>query len=579
MPVAVTTACSLSRISNILSYDPAVRILAVTAFAEGDTLPSNGATSKHAVADLCMVKLLIGPGTPGPAAAPSTQAGVGIEIWLPSPRDWTGRIHNVGGAAFMGLPEITAIDRIGPGVSAIEAASSIAGTEGAVSGITDAGHATPGTDTDAYMDGSFLLNPDGTIDTAQWAAFSETGIHELAVRTKQLVRGYYGRDASHAYFEGCSTGGRQAHKYAQRFPSDYDGIVAGASGINWTRFLTNDLYQQVVMQRELGGPISPAKLNRISGAAVSACDARLSGLHDGYISDPTSCAYDPTRDKTLLCRADGGDNGASDCISGAEARTVNALWYGQTGDGSSGDPVTLASVSDRLDTGQLWFGPLRGTDLTTLAGSKDGLGAPFAPAAHMVAFELGRNAVATKNLKNAAGNGNDAWKDLSLAEMATASRRGQHLQVAFSQIDTDDANLTAFKQRGGKMIAYHGLADQIVPPRGSFHYYRALEKVMNGRAAVDSFYRLFPIAGMGHCSGVGTVDGLAGVSPRDNPPLPESGQFYRALVSWVEQGRAPAQIVVHDPRKRVSRPLCRFPSKIKYVRGDPTKATSFRCEG
>lgn len=204
-----------------------------------------------------------------------------------------------------------------------------------------------------------------------------------------------------------------------------------------------------------------------------------------------------------------------------------------------------------------------------------GKGKPFDPSAFMVAYELGRGAIGTPMLKNAAGNGADEWRNLSYADMAKASRRGPATLAAFSRIDTDNADLAPFKARGGKMIVYHGLADQIVPPQGSFHYYRALEARMGGEQAVDSFYRLFTVPGMGHCAGIGTVDGPAGVSPKADPPMPESGQFYRALVAWVERGKAPQQIVASNAAKSTSRPLCRFPLKIRYVAGDMTKAGSY----
>lgn len=575
----LTTAsrCNRPAIAEIFADDAQTRIIAVHAFAKGDAMPVVDGPSKVAGADLCMVKLLVGPGTSGPASAPSTQAGIGIEIWLPTAAAWNGRIHNVGGAGFMGLPEVKNPNAITPGVSSIYAPSTVAAEEGAVSAITDTGHSTPGTDMNAYNDGSFLLRPDGSVSTEQWAAFSEKGIHQTTLKTKLLTQGFYGRAASHAYFEGCSTGGRQAHKYAQAFPTDYDGIIAGAPGINWSRFLTSGLYLQVRMQRALGSAISPAKLTRVSAAAVSACDARVSGMHDGYISDPMTCAYDPTKDKALLCQADGGRATGADCISIAEARTVNALWYGQTADGSSADPATLAGLGDRLAPGQLWFGLTRGSNLGMSAGSESGRGKPFDPSAFMVAYELGRGAIGTPLLRNAASNGTDGWRNLSYADMASASHRGPAMQTVFSGIDTDSPDLTRFKSRGGKMLVYHGLADELVPPQGSFHYYRALEARMGGERAVDPFYRLFTIPGMGHCAGVGTVNGVAGVSPKASPPMPESGQFYRALVAWVEHDKAPEQIIVNNAAKTASRPLCRYPLKLKYTSGDVSKASSYQC--
>ncbi len=125
------------------------------------------------------------------------------------------------------------------------AAASTAGTEGSVVGTTDTGH--------AIGNGSFAMNPDGSIDTALWEDFSERSLHELAIVTKALAKGYYLKAQTYAYWDGCSTGGRQGYKEIQNNPTDYNGYLVGAPAFNWTKFITTELYPQIVFQRDLGG--------------------------------------------------------------------------------------------------------------------------------------------------------------------------------------------------------------------------------------------------------------------------------------------------------------------------------------
>ncbi len=575
VPVNGLERCNPSTIESVFAAEDNTHVIAVRAYAKGARLSSSG--DVVAAADLCMVKLLVGPGTPGPKDAPSTQKGIGIEIWLPSQVNWTGRIHNVGGGGFMGISQIASPSEISPGVSGIDAPSVIAARDGAVSAITDTGHSMVDNPTPAPLDGSFLMLPDGGVAYDQWRDFSERGIHEMTLKTKELTVAFYGKPAAHAYFEGCSTGGRQAHKYAQSFPNDYDGIIAGAPAINWTRFITGELYPQLAMRLDLGGPIDMAKLKRASAAAVSACDAMLTGQHDGFISDPTQCRYDPTQDKQLLCRADGGSDSSSTCLSRREAQVINKIWAGQTASGGFMKHGLQPNIVGELGTGQLWFGPPRGAQLSAVALSKDGQAAPFEIAAHMVALEMNRSVIATPDFRNATGNGADGWKALSYADLAKAFERGVQQQAAFSRINTDDPDLSAFSHHGGKLIAFHGLGDQLIPFQGSVHYYRAVLEVQGGVMPTDRFYRLFTVPAMGHCGGIGSEDGIAGVSPKADPPLPVRGQFYKALVDWVEQGEAPEEVIVTNNSHTFSRPLCRLPQMLHYSGGDRSRATSYHC--
>jgi len=151
---------------------------------------------------------------------------------------------------------------------------------------------------------------------------------------------------------------------AQANPDDFDGILAGNSAINWTRFITAELYPQVVMQRDLGGtPLTPAQATLVSSAAVSACDSQLTGKHEGFISDPAACRYDPVQDKAVLCTASGGSNATAACLSTAQAQAVNKIWYGQTRDGSVPPAAADIGYGPVLASNQLWYGLPRGTAL------------------------------------------------------------------------------------------------------------------------------------------------------------------------------------------------------------------------
>src|SRR5882762_6999458 len=285
-------------LKNDFHPDSLTTVLLVKEFKKGDALTLTTPTSTTPIAanDVCAVKLLVGPGNPGAAGAPSTSPGIGIEIWLPTRENWNHRIHVAGGGGWAGgnQTSLTLLAGAGGAGGTTPSPSFIATVEGAVSANTDTGHSGPG-------GGSFAMNPDGSINTVLWNDFAQRGIHEMAVKAKQLTNAYYGKPAKYSYWDGFSTGGRQGHKLAQLHPDDFDGILAGAPAFNWTRFITNELYPQIVYQRDLGGtPLTASQLNMLGNAAINACDV-VNGQHMGYIPDPSACRYDPTLDPSVIC--------------------------------------------------------------------------------------------------------------------------------------------------------------------------------------------------------------------------------------------------------------------------------------
>jgi hypothetical protein len=561
---AITALTCDDTLKTAFKPDTNTQVLLVKSFKKGDALlltGTAGATTPVATNDVCMVKLNVGPGNPGPEDAPSTSAGIGIEVWLPSAQAWNNRIRVKGGGGWAGgvQSSLTAIASAG---TTTDSAAGVAMTEGAVSATTDTGHKAG--------NGNWTMNPDGTINTASWKDFSDRSLHEMALKTKALAKGFYGKDARYAYWDGFSTGGRQGMKEVQAHPEDFDGVLAGAPAMNWSKFQTSQLYMQLAQLRDLGANMTPAQLNLVSNAAINACDV-VNGTHLGYIPDPTSCAYDPTTDINVLCTASGGVNTTGDCVTTAQANVVNKIWYGITADGSVPSPATDIGTGKTLAVNQKWYGLTRGTTLLGLAGP-----VPFFIAPDWVAIELQNPTIAAPTFINATGNGANGWRDLSYAQLANALDRGAALDPAFANINTDNPDLSKFRDRGGKLLSYHGLSDQLIFPTGTINYYERVLAQMGGLSAVQNFYRLYLVPGMGH----GFVNGTA--NPTANPPLPTLEKLYGALTDWVEKGIAPNVITAEtavttaNPVQK-SRPLCLYPQKATYTSGNPNLATSYTC--
>lgn len=558
--------------------DAVTTVLLVKLFNKGDPLLLSGAVASNTPAaanDLCLVKLNVGPGNPGPAGAPSTSPGIGIEVWLPAKTAWNGRLRAIGGGGWMGSQEgsITEIDLFLHATSDGRNAATIAGTEGAVAASTDTGHADP------MASGSFAMRPDGSINTTLWKDFSERSIHELALKSKALATAYYGSPPKYAYYDGGSTGGRQGMKAAQANPADFDGILSAFPGINWTKFATADLYPQVVLHRDLmdKGVAIPTveQLTRVSQAAIHACDV-VGGEHLGFVLDPSQCRYDPTKDANVLCQGVTGAAGieglnmTSSCVNLAQAQAFNKIWYGMTADGSAPDPAIDNGSNVDLAANQLWYGLSRGTSLSALANPQ----AAMVIAAEQVALELQSPSIARPRFRNATGNGTDGWRELSYAQLSNAFNQGLLLQPQFADINTDKPDLSAFEARGGKLLHVHGLDDELISAHGSVHYYNRVVNQMGGLAKVQSFYRYYQIPGMGHATPNGSAN------PAATPPIPAIAQLYQVMTDWVEKGVAPDRIVVKSPPgslTQISHPICPYPQKASFVSGDPKRAENYGC--
>jgi len=430
-------------------------------------------------------------------ATPSADSRIAIEVWIPAGSSWNGKLLGTGNGGFAGSVGYPAM----------------------AAGLNK-GYATAGTDTGHTGDNlDFAIgHPEKVTD------WSHRAIHVMTDLAKQVVKSSRGRLPDRSYFEGCSTGGQQALSEAQRYPADYDGIVAGDPGHNRVRLILGFLWAWTAMHDPDGTPILPAsKLPLITKAAVSACDAS-DGVQDGLISDPLTCRFDPA---TLACTGADGDT----CLTAPQVAAVRKVYQGAR------NPRTGE---------QIFPGWAR--------GSESGWGTYIVNPTEPVRVAFLRSLVFN----------DPAWDPRRFnwdTDVATADSR----IPSFAATSRD---YQAFKARGGKLIMYTGLADPVVPPADTISYYEDVVKAMGGLAETQAFYRFFPVPGMGHCSG-GTG--------------PSSFDALAALEQWHEHGVVPSQLLGrHLTNGTVdrTRPLCAFPTMPRLDRpGSPDTAESFSCVG
>ena len=531
----------------------------VKAFKSGDALSLTSpaaAGSITARTDVCLVKMIVGPGNPGPVGAPSTSAGIGIEVLLPAPASWNERYQAFGGSGMAGGPDITSLSAIG--LSSLHPdAVTAAMDNGFVVSITDTGHSVD------QGQGAYVVNPDGSFNETLFRDFADRAAHEMALKTKSLARAFYGKEAKFSYWNGCSTGGRQGLKEVQRHPEDFDGVLAGAPVIHLDKAMAA-IWPEIVMQQDLGAPIADAKLGAATAAAIAACDLALTGQPDGYVSDPSACHYDPAVDPSLLCESDGGSNLTAACLTKAEAGAINKIWHGPTTDGTVPAPAADNGHDPRgsLAPDQLWFWVARGAALA-------GHSAP--PNMALVALALGDPSFSAP--------GSEKWKTIGYTGPTSfANVFATYEQFFHDLIGTADPDIHPFRDRGGKLLMWHGTGDSRVPPPGSINYYEAVSAVAGGYAEAQTFARFYLAPGIDHCF-------LASVSGT-NPPVP-GGQLDNPNVAlidvlqrWVENDEVPGQIAAMSapgvtPGR--TRPWCPYPTKLHYVGGD-VNTGSFSCE-
>ena len=425
---------------------------------------------------------------------PSSDSEIKIEVWMPM-ADWNRKLDVLGSQGWAG--------------SIGYAGMREALRHGYATTSTDTGH-TGGT-------GAFALeHPERLVD------FASRAQHEMTMKAKSIVAAFYGSAAKFSYFDGCSTGGRMALTEAQRFPEDFNGIIAGAPA----NFSSHQAAQMLAVARAMHddetGFIPPSKYGLLHEAVLNACDA-LDGVKDGVLENPTQCHFDPG---VLECKGDD----APTCLTAKQVVAARKVYA----------PL----LNPR--TKQVIFPGLA-------PGSELGWGLLAGPQPQSFPNDIYQDVVFRdphwdyKTL--------DFDRDITRAEQASGGI-----------LDAVDPNLRSFFARGGKLLQYHGWSDQAVAPENSINYYKSVSRVVGAKQVAQS-YRLFMVPGMGHCAGG------EGTSTFD---------MLTAIDAWVERAQPPERISASRVRNGVAdrtRPLCRYPQTAVYSgSGSTDDAANFICK-
>ena len=563
------------------------KVVAVRLVKKGEELKAPDASQPvTAAGDLCLVKLLVGPGATAEKDknARSYSDGIGIEVWLPTHANWNERIRNYGGGGWVGGGHRYA-DKIGSKVPAIVNANI-----GYASGTTDAGQPW-------YQDGSFAFLSDGKVNGESLRDFSVRAMVEQAVKTKALVNLYYGKAPKYAYYDGHSQGGRQGMKLVQEYPELYDGYMIAQPALSIAKFGTAGLYPQIVMKSELGftsankaeATAFAAKVAVANKRAVAACDKP--GL--GFLLDPFACDYNPARDADMLCAGVAGEGvtgsnaDAATCMSLKEANALNRIWYGATSDGGFDAAQSADARSGKsLGKDQLWWTFTKSTAIGNLITSASSYG--VALALQDVSYAPDATTASGDPITNASTNVRNKWLELDYAGLADAVNKGVALQpMLFSDLITDKADLGKLRDLGRKVIVYTGLVDDAIPPAGNINYHERVAAAMGGHAEVQKFMRMYLLPGSAHSSQgrAYTVGGKNDTVPlpklpgnANQTPTREQGQFFTALVDWVEKDTAPGEILLTSRDNSISYPVCVYPLRTTWNgNGDAKQAASYSC--
>jgi feruloyl esterase len=419
---------------------------------------------------------------------PSSDSEIKIEVWMPA-EGWNGKLQSVGNGAWAGTISYPAM------------ATALAAGYAAAS--TDTGHS--GNNPDFIPD-----HPEKVVD------FAYRAVHELTWASKAIIAAYYGDGPQYSYWNGCSTGGRQAMAEAQRFPADYDGIIAGAPANYTTKLQGSQVWTSAMTHKDEAGYIPPAKYAAIHKAALDQCDA-LDGVKDGVIEDPTRCRFDA---KVIECK---GEDGPS-CLTAPQVELARKVYAG---------PGFFPGLEPGSEMG--W---------STLSGPK-----PMDLAVEVYKYLVFQD---------------PKWDYLTFNPEADVARADKTISSAMNSVNPD---LKPLFTRGGKLLQYHGWADPGIAPGSSVNYYKSVLDAMGGKAKVNDQYRLFMVPGMGHCGGGDGTSTFDMVSALDE-----------WVVQRKAPDKIVASKVVNGAPVR-TRPLCPYPQVATYKgTGSTDDAANFSCK-
>ena len=454
------------------------------AFAPPNANNGNAGAAYRNVPTFCRIALEL---------TPSSDSDIKVEIWLPDV-GWNRKLQAVGNGGLAGTIPYPAL-----------------------AAAVRSGYAAVGTDT-GHVGG----NADFAIGHHEKLVdFAYRAIHEMTVAAKTVVAAHYDQRPERSYFSSCSTGGRQALIEAQRYPDDFEGIVAGDASWDQMRLYAARVALNVYINRSAASAIPASKLPMIHQAVLDQCDA-LDGVKDGVIEDPARCAFDYA---TLLCKGDE----RPDCLTQPQVESVKAM---------------ASPIVDRRS------------------------GATLHPGRYYPGSELGWNNVGGPTPSGESLEGmtkivfKPGWDYHTIDGSADVERA---VKADDGLLYGGDPNLSRFFGRGGKLLMYHGWADPLVTPDASLIMFRRINEAVG--AAASRSLALFMVPGMGHCQGGPGTDNFDKVA---------------ALDQWIATGTKPTSIVAsHSTAGRVdrTRPICAYPATAKYLgSGSTDDAKNFTCQ-
>jgi feruloyl esterase len=426
---------------------------------------------------------------------PTSDSDIKVEVWLPT-SNWNGKFQAVGNGGWAGS------------ITYAEMAEAL--RRGYATSSTDTGH-TGGT-------GSFAANWEKYVD------FAYRSEHEMTIKAKAVINTFYGSAPKYSYWNGCSTGGRQGLMEAQRFPNDFDGIIAGSSANPKSYLNAWALSAAQMVSKNPASYIPPSKYPMIHQAVISTCDA-IDGLKDGLIADPRVCRFDP---QVLMCTAED----SASCLTAPQVELARKMQAPAKG----------------KDGSEIFPGHTPGTELGWSVVF------PGPQQAGSIGVEQYKYTVYKDEKWD--------WRTFDLERDVALSDK-----VEKGIINAINPDLKAFAGHNGKLIMYHGWNDPNVSAQSSINYHQSVAKTMGGEAKTSNWLRLFLAPGMGHCRG---GEG------------PNTLDMVTALEQWVEKGKAPDQIMAsHSNNGKVdrTRPLCPYPQVARYQgTGSIDDAANFVCK-
>ncbi len=468
---------------------------------------------------------------------PTSDSVINFTIWLPPLEDWNGKYLQYGSGGWGGIYQFH--EMVGPLAQGYAVAE------------TDDGHQSKdmlGAITPTWA----LGHPEKLID------FGYRAVHETAMQSKIVLQDYFERPASRAYFKGCSDGGREGLMEAERFPEEFDGIIAGAPANHWTHHFAGFIWDERALNAKPESRITPEQLPAIQKAALAACD-ELDGVKDGLIEDPRKCHFDPT---VLLCH--GAAN--ADCLTQPQIDALKQVYAGPK------NPKTGEQIYPGYEPGA-----------EAEAGTWLGWIVPFPQ-------------IPQGSIQSLMGNGffslvvheDPKWDwhrmDFSL-DVKDADEKAVPILNSFNP------DLRTFRDHGGKLIQYHGWGDPAISPLDSINFYEKVTAFLTSRPDpratdakdVQGFYRLFMVPGMGHCVGGNGPNSFGNDATQLDNPVDADHDLVMALDRWVTKGSAPELLIGSgktggSAQVKLTRPLCAYPKVAHYKgHGDTNVAANFEC--